>query len=535
MTRRLATLVLIGATLPALLVAEPRGTMVALWPSALTIALAFVTRHIVGSLLTGALAGTFLLAGGQPVATVTGLFSNLLVPALSSPWNLSVIAFTLLMGGLVELLERGGGMAALARRMQRRAHDPKSTGLSIYLLGWLFFVDGLGNAMLIGKTLRPISDRAGISREKLAFIVDSTSSPIASIAIVSTWVAYEIAVIREGFASITPGVASGVAPYQVLIESLPYRFYPLFLLLIVLLSVRGRDVGPMVAAERDGRRRAAAVPAEVSVSSDSTLTILSAVVPLVVLLAAVTGGLWLDGGGLDRGFTGAALIETLGAANAARVFVWATSLAIGVTIALDVAVRRLPVSAGVAIVQGTGKMFRPVLILVLAWMLNGAIQELRAADYLVRFLGDRLPAGLVPSAVFLLSALVSFSTGTSWGTMAIVMPLAIPLAAAISGFTPGAAPADLVVATIGSVLAGAVFGDHASPISDTTIVSAFSSECDVMAHVRTQLPYVLGAATIAIGVGYLPAGFGISPWLLLPVGFLACWVWLRVAGTEAPR
>ena len=525
-SRRLATWVLLAATAP-LVFLDPRGSIATLWPSVLAISLAFVTRDIHASLFLGALSGTWLLEGGNLVGAFLDLFSEYLIPALTNPWNISVVIFTLLMGGFVELLERSGGLAALARRIEGRGTDPQRTGLTIYMLGWLFFVDGLGNAMLLGKTLRPSADRAGLSREKLAFIVDSTSSPIASLALVSTWVAYEISVIRDGFANATPGIDAGVAPYGILIESLPYRFYPWFLLLIVFLSVRGRDFGPMLAAERASR--AASPPSATTVDeSDRSLAIASlSILPILVLVGGVFVGLWIDGGGARQRLTAAAAIDVLGRADAARVFVWATAVAIAVAMVVDSRVRRDGSGPAQVVVDGMQKMFRPALILVLAWMLNGVIQEMGTADYLVRSLGGRLPVALVPTGVFVLAAAVSFSTGTSWGTMAVVMPLAIPLAASLTGFVPGAAPSPILVATIGAVLAGAVFGDHASPISDTTIVSAFASECDVMAHVRTQLPYVLLAAAIAIGIGYVPAGFGIAPWLLLPVGFVGCWIGMR--------
>jgi Na+/H+ antiporter NhaC len=182
--------------------------------------------------------------------------------------------------------------------------------------------------------------------------------------------------------------------------------------------------------------------------------------------------------------------------------------------------------------QGMREMFLPALILILAWLLNSVLQELGAAAYLVRGLGDWLPAAALPALVFILSAVVSFSTGTSWGTMAIVMPLAIPLAARVAGFEgSGGMPGPMVV-TVGAVLAGAVFGDHCSPISDTTIVSAFSCNCDVMAHVRTQLPYALAAAGMAVVLGYGPAGLGVPPILLLLLGGTGCWALVRIVGRK---
>jgi Na+/H+ antiporter NhaC len=228
----------------------------------------------------------------------------------------------------------------------------------------------------------------------------------------------------------------------------------------------------------------------------------------------------------------------MGKADAAMVFVLATAVASVVALALS-ALQRTPGPAPgpnrgtQAFLHGMQQMFLPALILVFAWMLNSVIKELGAAHYLVGLLGERLPAAWLPALVFLLAATISFSTGTSWGTMAIVMPLAIPLAVEVTAFAAGGAASPAFVATLGAVLAGAVFGDHCSPISDTTIVSAFSSDCDVMAHVRTQLPYALVAAALAALFGYLPAGYGLSPIWLLAAGGAVCWLLVRYWGKRA--
>lgn len=235
--------------------------------------------------------------------------------------------------------------------------------------------------------------------------------------------------------------------------------------------------------------------------------------------------------------TFAHLVEAMGKADAAAVFVLATAVASVVALGLTVVFRSTigaatgPTESGThAFFQGMQQMFLPTLILVFAWMLNSVIKELGTANYLVALLGERLPSAWLPALIFLLASVISFSTGTSWGTMAIVMPLAIPLAVKLTSFHAGVAASPVLVATVGAVLAGAVFGDHCSPISDTTIVSAFSSDCEVMAHVRTQTPYALTAALLATFLGYLPAGYGISPWWLLALGGVACWLLVRYRG-----
>jgi len=525
------------ATFAWLVLPEFRAGPAVLWPSVLAVGLAFVTRDIYLSLFLGALGGAILLHGGDPGAAFLDLLVDRLLPSLADRWNMSVLVFTLMMGGFVEVLNRNGGMARMSAFVVGRSGDARRAGLGAYLLGWVVFFDGLANSMLIGKTLRPAADRAGLSREKLAFIVDSTSAPIAGLALLSTWVAYEMSVIRQGFGNAGgESMAAAVAPFNWLVWSLPFRFYNWLLLWLVFLVVAMmRDWGPMLAAERGSRLRRSSGESTRPESGENP-SVLLALVPLVVLILGVLVGLFVDGGGLARPGSLSAWVEAFGAADAAGVFVVATAVASLVAIGLTVLWPTSTAAPGSrddavrAFFHGMQQMFLPALILVFAWMLNRILKELHTADYLVSLLSNRLPAGILPVLVFLLAAFVSFSTGTSWGTMAIVMPLAIPLAVALTGYQAGGQPNQALVATVAAVLAGAVFGDHCSPISDTTLVSAFSSDCDVMAHVRTQLPYALFAAALAALLGYGPAGYGVSPWLLLPAGAAAMWATVRFVG-----
>lgn len=499
--------------------------VVSIWPSVLAIALAFVTRNIYVSLFTGAFAGAILLNDGNPFAAFLGLFEKHLLPSLSDPWNISVLVFTLMMGGLVELLNAGGGMQALATRLLRGSETRRRAGLGVFGLGWVLFIDGLANAMLVGKSMRPITDRVGMSREKLAFIVDSTSAPIAGLSLISTWVAYELSVIQQGFAN---AGQPETAAFPLLVQSLPFRFYNVLLLLIVFLVIWcGRDFGAMrrAEAETNTTKRPQSKPQEDG-------RIWPIVVCLSTLIFGVFAGLYFQGGGTLESMNFDSMIDAFGNANAALVFVWATAG----TVLLSMVLNRftLPKSESGSVVKpffdGMNQMFLPSLILVFAWTLNSVIKEMGAAKFLVSLLSDSMNPGWLPAGTFLLGAVISFSTGTSWGTMAILMPLVIPVAV---GMPDGAGT--ILVPTIGAVLAGAVFGDHCSPISDTTIVSAVSSDCDPMAHVRTQLPYALTAAFIGVLLGYLPAGWGVSPWISLVIAGIVCWAVIRIIGKPAVR
>lgn len=503
-----------------------------IWPSLIAVVLAFLTKDIYISLFVGAFSGAILLKDGNVIKGFISLFADHLIPVLADPWKVCVILFSFMMGGFVEVLNRNGSMNALAHRFLGQNASRRRAGMGAFGMGWVVFFDGLANCMLVGKTMRAVTDRAGISREKLAFIVDSTASPIASFALVSTWIATEMGLILAGFqnANVT-SMTPEISPYKLLIESLPFRFYNYFALVMVFLTIwLGREYGPMLQAER---RKKPSVPARSStpIPADNK-GIAVAVISLVVLVLGVFVGLYVEGGGLNEAWSVSGLIQVFGRARADVVFICATALAVIVALLLTrfVLPDRSKESPVQAFFEGMGHMFMPMLILVFAFMLSDVIRELETAQWLVGILGGWLPAATLPTLVFLLAALMSFSTGTSWGTMGVLMPLAIPIALSLTGWELGLMVNHVVIATIGSVLAGSVFGDHCSPISDTTIVSSFSSGCDPMDHVRTQMPYAFVAGGMAILLGYLPAGFGVSAWILLPVGAIGCWGWLRYKG-----
>ncbi len=522
------------ATLLWVLLPESVQGPFVIWPSVVAILLAFLTRDIYTALFVGAFSGAVLLNDGNVFRAFIDLFAKHLVPVIADPWKVSVILFSFMMGGFVEVLNRNGSMQALSHKFLGTGDSRRKAGMGAFGMGWLVFFDGLANCMLVGKTMRAVTDRAGVSREKLAFIVDSTASPIASFALISTWIATEMGLILAGFENAGVTVAdSSISPYKLLLQSLPFRFYNYFALAIVFLTIwLGREYGPMVDYERKKRPSR---PRQLPKSPvDLKKKLFTGIFSLVVLIIGVFGGLYLEGGGLDESFSISGAIQAFGRARADIVFICATAFASLAVLLLTKFL--LPESTKESPIQiffeGMRHMFMPMLILIFAFMLSDVIRELKTAEWLVGFLGGWLPAALLPFLVFLLSATMSFSTGTSWGTMSIIMPLAIPIAISLTGWELGQEVSHVVVVTIGSVLAGSVFGDHCSPISDTTIVSAFSSGCDPLEHVRTQLPYALLAGGMAIAAGYLPAGFGVSAWILIPIGLIGCWAWIRYKGQE---
>lgn len=545
-SQTIAVWVLVLITFLFLFSGDVKGGPAAIWPSVVAVALAFITRDIYSSLFLGAFAGTVLLANGNVFMAFIDLFAKHMIPPLTNRWNISALVFSLMMGGFVELLNRIGGMQAIAAMVVGKGDSRRRAGMSVFAMGWVVFFDGLASTMLVGKTMRPVTDRAGMSRAKLAFIVDSTASPIAAFALISTWIAFELTMIQNGLALYGESAFNDAqsfaefSSYQILIQTLPYRFYNYFLLLIVLLTIwLGRDIGPMRRAEAEEARVDTRPAKEEASSADragAKRRIWLTLIPLGLLIVSVFGGLYVDGlSKLDLPPGTDAMqrvIQAFGKADADIVFVTATAFASVVALlSLRFFARpRSSESSTMVFFEGMKQMFLPVLILVFAFTLSSVIQELETANWLVGVMDGNFPVAALPAVVFLLAAVMSFSVGSSWGTMGLLTPLCIPIAGALTGLESGVAPGPIMIATIGAVLTGAVFGDHCSPISDTTIVASFASGCGVVEHVRTQIPYALIGAGIAVVLGYLPAGMGVNPFLLLIVGGAACWATIRFVG-----
>jgi len=503
--RQLIVLILLAATF---LVARMDGAWRALWPSLVALASVLALRSALSGLLIGAATGALILAEGHPLTAFAGFFKQHLIPALQSPWNLSVLIFTLLLGGFAALLERGRGFEAILARLISSDRGPGSARRvqwSAMAMGLLCFFDGLASSLLTGKALRPLADRAGVSRARLAYLVDSTSSAVACVAVMSTWIAYQLSMIREGYAQ--AGIEE-VRPFQIFLASVPLNFYCWFtLFLLAVVIARDWNIGPMAEAEIkviDPEQAAAQDPTPPSATG--------VVLPLLALLGGLIIGLYWNGA--QGGFfpiTFRKAIDAFGNAAAADVLVYSSVLACGAAFAANYrAIVRTERPAAVFL-DGVQRFFIPCLILIAAWCLSSTLKQLEASKVLAGLLGRDFTPGLFPMAVFALGVLISFTTGTSWGTMGVLMPLALPVALQLD-------PA-IVPGTVAAVFSGAVFGDHCSPLSDTTIVSSLACDLDPIEHVRTQLPYALIAAALACLAGFIPSGFGLPAPICLLAGF----------------
>lgn len=484
----------------------------AILPPLIAIVLAVVTKEVLMSLVVAVLVGASLVVG-SPVEGFKAFLNTYLVGALTDSWNVSILIFCLSIGGLIGIIDKNGGTEGIASVLIKRAMSVKSALFTTWLLGVAIFFDDYANSLIVGNAMKSITDRLGISREKLAYIVDSTAAPISSMALISTWVGMELGLIQNGINEL--GLDLGA--YDVFLRSIPYRFYSVLALVFVLIIIfTGKDFGPMKQAElaavkRDYRSRD-------TKEDDLSARWYNAVVPLVAVLFVTVVGLFQNGGG----FEGASLREAFSNADASVVLLWASFVGIAIAWLQSLMTGSLSVT-GVsdAFIEGVKSMAVPAMILSLAWTLGAINGDLGTAEWMVDKIGSHFPAFLLPMIMFILPAIVAFSTGTSWGTNAIVMPIAIDLAFQTAGV-------ELLIPTIGAVLTGAVMGDHLSPVSDTTIMSSMASGCDHIAHVKTQIPYAMTVAAASILFGFIPAGLGVHP--VISLGFAVVALYLTVSG-----
>ena len=523
----------------------------AIWPSVAALLLVFSTRSVLGGLFGGAFIGALLLADSRIWQVPMRLVETHLLPNFSSTWKTGAVLFTLLLGGFVHLLERGGILQALLRRLLRGGSARRvETGAGAF--GLVCFFDGLANSLMVGRIFQPLADQSGVSRVRLAYIVDTTSAAVACLAFISTWIAYQLSMIREGF--LLAGHPELADPYHLFFASLPHNYYAIFALVLMGFAIwKQWDFGPMreyAPTGQDGESRASLdsasdVPDKAPSGSDATqpdsFGLWRAWLPVATLLGIVFFGIYLDGVGRMGQAVWPLAFEKLALAfaeaNVPAILILASGVGSAVAwLCFPRSVLKPCETPGGLFIDGMMHLFQPVRILILAWMLSSTLKELGAAAYLGELLGDRLPPGLFPLAVFATASLVAFTTGTSWGTMGLLMPLAIPIAFSLSAGDPASA-LHLMPMVVGAVFSGAVFGDHCSPISDTTIVSSIASGVDPMDHVRTQLPYALLAAGAAACCGFLPAGLlDWGPWGLVAAltAFLALLFVLRGISIQSP-
>ena len=522
-------------------------------PPIVAILLAFITKNVVISLFIGVLSGGFILnlTGFNVFGALTQAFLDFINRALNSlsdPWNAGIVMQVLVIGGVINLVAKMGGAKAIAEALAKKAKTAKSAQLITWFLGICVFFDDYANSLIVGPIMRPVADKMKISRERLAFIIDATAAPIAGLAIISTWIGLEVSLISEGFESI--GVeASG---FGVFIQTIPYRFYNILILaFIVITIITLREFGPMRKAEISARKLKDLTNEEIAVTSSHMdelepkegvkLSIWNAIVPIGALIISAIVAFYYSGyssimAGDDIAIKAIvtnsplsfkAILEVFAASDASIALLQSAIFSTVVAIVMAVWKKIFTISEAIEVwIDGMKGLIITAVILILAWSLGSVIKELGAAEYLVEALNGAIPAFLLPSLIFILGAIISFSTGSAYGTMSILMPLAIPLAYKINP------EMSFVIVSTSAVLTGAIFGDHCSPISDTTILSSMGAGCSHIDHVKTQMWYALFVAAITILFGYIPAGFGLPIYIVLPMSCVALFIGVMIFGKK---
>ena len=399
------------------------------------------------------------------------------------------------------------------------------------------FFDDYSNTLMVGNTMRPVADKLKVSREKLAYIVDSTSAPVVAIAFVTTWIGAELSYIQEGI----DVIGIDASAYSVFFHSLKYSFYPLLTLAFVLMIIHsGRDFGPMLKAERDARLKEDFC-SEKSDNVEQPAHSIDALVPLLTLIFGTIIGLFATGydasvwhdSNLDFF---AKLSTTIGNANSYTALIWSSLLSLLSAIIMTLLRGSLEFGKIMEeMIEGFKMMFNAVLILTMAWSIALVTKDMHTAEFVSEILLKlSLSPVIVPALTFILAALIGFSTGTSWGTMAILYPLILPASWMLcqdQGFSV-AATMPLFYNVVASVMAGAVMGDHCSPISDTTIMSSMASGCNHLQHVKTQMPYALTVGSVALLIGVLPTALGLPSWLAFVVAIATLVIVVRFVGKK---
>jgi Na+/H+ antiporter NhaC len=507
-------------------------------PPIVAIALALIFREVVTALFVGVWLGALAVGGFNPI-TATGRFvDQFIVPAVANADHASIMVFTLFLGAMVGLISKNGGTRGIVDAVAPMARTPRRGKMATWGAGMAIFFDDYANTLIVGNTMRPITDRLKISREKLAYLVDSTAAPVAALVPVSTWVGYEISLIGDGLgiaAEQTPGAAAAldVSSFSIFVETIPYLFYPLLALVLVFLtSVTGRDFGPMAAAEkraasgqglyRPGANLAVDIESEDMKPKEGAPRLwYNAALPVLTVIIVVLVGLYTSGRAVVG--PGANLRDVFGEASSYDALLWGSLSGALMAAFLSIVQRILTLKECVdASVGGFRSMMLAMMILVLAWSMGSVTEAIGTSSFLTLLLSDRIAIELIPAIVFLTSGAMAFATGTSWGTMAIMLPVVIPLTVALGGpdVLPGAVDAHLLLGGIASVLAGSIFGDHCSPISDTTVLSSTASACDHVDHVKTQLPYALMVGGIGVLLGNIGTAYGLPAWAALGIGTL---------------
>ncbi|MCK4662135.1 MAG: Na+/H+ antiporter NhaC family protein [Bacteroidales bacterium] len=536
---------------------NPIPLWLSILPPLLAILIALIFKEVFSALFIGLFSGTSIIFYYKESSIFLAIFKGIfaipdtyIIGSLNDTGHLSIIVFSLLIGAMVNLITKNGGMKGVVNILVKYANTARSGQFITWLLGIFIFFDDYANTLVVGNTMRPVTDKLKISREKLAYIVDSTAAPVAALALITTWIGIELSYIQDGINAI----GLDKSAYSVFISSLNTRFYPIFTLIFILLLIwKKRDFGPMLQAEKKAKSIGQIQSinnndnlsdkfSEITISDTIKAKWYNAVIPVFIIIAGTIVGLFYTGWDSnvwnDETYSFMKKLSYIvGRSDSYKALLWSSFFSVLVAVFLTTSQKILSLKQSIdSLMNGIKTMLVAVLILVFAWSLAQITQDLHTADFITNILiYTKISPQLLPAITFIISALIAFSTGSSWGTMAILYPLILPaswLICAESGFEH-VESVSIFYNVVSCVLAGSVLGDHCSPISDTTILSSLASSCNHIKHVKTQMPYALVVGFVSVIIGTIPSAYGISSWILFPLGIIIMYLIIIVFGKKA--
>jgi len=479
------------------------GTWLSIIPPLLAIGFAIMTRRVFLALFIGIISGSFLISNFSILDTLIHTSQTIIVQLTDVEWNIPIILFVLLLGGLTSLLSHSGATLRFSKWALSRVKNRVTAQLVVFFTGIAIFIDDYFNCLAVGQIGRPITDVHGVSRAKLAYIIDSVGAPICILVPLSSWGAFIFSLLIEPIQT----YQLGIEPFTAFLLIIPANYYAIMALLIVFLTIFWKLDFPLMKAHEQKAMQELDMQDVQQIEDKGTFAdAADLLVPIMVLIAS-TIVIFLYSGGFFTSSAG--LIAASGEGNIVLALVYGGILATITAAFLYIPARKITWQRFFPVfLNGVGKMMTAAFILILAWSIGHMIEQLETGVFLSSLVQDRVPLWIIPIILFLLACVMALATGTSWGTFAIMIPISVSII--------GVLQPEWILPVIGAVLAGSVFGDHCSPISDSTILSSIGAECDLMDHVTTQLPYALTAAA-ASGVGYIIFGLTSQVWLGLLV------------------
>lgn len=480
------------------------STFWALVPPIIAIILALITKEVYSSLFIGILVGGLFYSDFSFEGTITHIFNDGFIAVLSDSYNVGILIFLVILGAMVSLMNRAGGSAAFGRFAREKIKSRTGAQLTTIALGVLIFIDDYFNCLTVGSVMKPVTDEHKVSRAKLAYLIDATAAPICIIAPISSW------------AAAVSGFVEGEDGFSIFIRAIPYNFYALLTIIMMLgLVIMNVDFGPMKSHEdnaKNGDLFSAGAKNDVneSVYINPKGKVIDLIIPIITLIICCVIGMIYTGGFFD----GAGFVTAFSNSDASVGLALGSICAMLITIIVYLFRKVLTFSDCMECLPAGFKAMVPaILILTFAWTLKAMTDSLGAAPFVAGAMEQTAGAlmNLLPAIIFLVGCFLAFSTGTSWGTFGILIPIVV---AVFADSNP-----QLMIISISACMAGAVCGDHCSPISDTTIMASAGAQCNHVNHVATQLPYAVIAAAISF-VTYIIAGFSQSAWISLPIGIL---------------